>query len=551
VIKPVYSTTITVGPTGQYRKIQDAVAAASAGDTIQVAHGTYFEHVVIDKSLKIIGENPRTTIVDGTANGTVFTIKNTASTVTITGFTIRNAGDSANGIGSERNTATNDVHNFTNNIITTSQFGILFTNSSQNIVYNDTFINNAQCGISLNFGSKVNITGNTITQSPYGIKGSSSINNNITGNTITQTSYAIYLSSCTGNSIRRNVLSGKNSGIFSGSDSSFIDHNTITDGAYGIYLYNSVGASIYYNTLTNSSSSLRLYSTVVGKITNYNVNNNKMTAPNGWGIELTYANNNILTGNWIQTCSWGIYMTSSGSNTFYHNNFVKNAVQAYPGTGTGNKWNTTGEGNYWSDWNGKGNYTIDGFGGSPTYDIDYKPLKTTWSEHDIAVQSVTPSANQAVAGTIITITVKVRNNDNITASETFTVSAKYNSTIIGTQQVTSLAKGATQVLTFNWNTAGFAAANYTISASASTVTNELNTSNNNLSDGTVKITKAAYLGDINGDGKVDLADLKLLQQAFGSTPTSPNWNNGSADLNKDGVVNALDLEMLSQNFGKS
>jgi nitrous oxidase accessory protein len=544
VIKPVYSKTITVGPTGQYQKIQDAVEAASAGDTIQVAHGTYLEHVAIDKSLKIIGENPQTTIVDGTANGTVFTIENTASQVGITRFTIRNAGSNY-GIDSERDTATNDVHNITNNIITTSMFGICFTDSSQNIVYNNTLINNPQAGISLSSCSQDNITGNTITYSYYGITGSSSINNNITGNTITQTSYAIYLSSCTGNSIRRNTLSGTDSGILSTSDSSsFIDHNTITDGAYGIYLYNSVGGSIYYNTLTNSSTCLRIYRTAVTN-TNYNVNNNKITAPNGRGIEFDQASNNILTGNWIQTCTWGIYLSSSGSNTIYHNNFVKNAIQGYAG-GTGNKWNTTTDGNYWSDWNGIGAYNI------PPGDKDYKPLKTTWSEHDVAVQSVTPSTNQAVAGTIITITVKARNNDNITASETFAVTAKRNSTTIGTQQVTSLAKGATQVLTFNWNTTGVTPANYTISASASVVTNELNTDNNYLTGGTVKIN-AAYLGDINNDGKVDLADLKLLNQAFGSRggpPPSPNWN-ANADINKDGQVDDLDLEMLSQNFGKS
>jgi parallel beta-helix repeat protein len=546
--EPVSAATIRVGPTGpptyDYAKIQDAVDHAGAGDTIEVAPGIYREHIIIEKSLTIVGNttNPATTIVDGTANGTVFYLKKDASNVNIRGLTIRNGGDNSNAILWENENPAVDNIQITNNIITTSQYGIYVFSSDQNKIFNNTFDNNAFGAIYLNTAKNNNITRNTITNSAYGIQLILSINNNITQNTITQTSYAIHLTqTSTGNTIRQNVLSGKTAGIYSGSDSTIIHHNTITDGAYGIYFYNCRYGSIYYNILSNSATGIRLYYSSSSP-SNHNVRNNKITTPNGWGIELTNVNGNTFTGNWLQEGSWGVYISSSGSNTLYRNNFVQNHRQAY-NNGGGNLWDQNGEGNYWSDYNGTGVYRL-----LPTGTDNY-PLKTTWSEHDISLVSVTPSTNSAGLGSVVNITVTARNNANITVSETFTVTAKYNSTIIGTQTVPNLAKGATQDLTFSWNTTGVASGNYTISAEASTVPDELNTDNNNHNDGTVKI-EAPILGDINGDGAINNNDLTLLLQAFGATSSSPGWNpeKQKADLNQDNIVDALDLYILGKYY---
>jgi parallel beta-helix repeat protein len=68
--------------------IQTAVSAASSGDTIYVHAGTYFEHVTIDKSLTLQGEDRNTTIVDGSESGNVIYV--TANYVTICGLTATN-----------------------------------------------------------------------------------------------------------------------------------------------------------------------------------------------------------------------------------------------------------------------------------------------------------------------------------------------------------------------------------------------------------------------------------------------------------------------------
>jgi hypothetical protein len=58
------------------------------------------------------------------------------------------------------------------------------------------------------------------------------------------------------------------------------------------------------------------------------------------------------------------------------------------------------------------------------------------------------------------------------------------------------------------------------------------------------------MGDITGDGIVDIFDIVIIATAFGSTPSDPNWDS-RADLNGDGKVNIIDAVTLAINFGKT
>ena len=58
------------------------------------------------------------------------------------------------------------------------------------------------------------------------------------------------------------------------------------------------------------------------------------------------------------------------------------------------------------------------------------------------------------------------------------------------------------------------------------------------------------MGDCNMDGVIDDKDVALLQAAWGSNPSSPNWN-VNCDLNGDGVVDSSDTAILARNFGKN
>ena len=63
------------GP-GNYSSIQDAIDDAFDGDTVFVyAYSSpYYENVVVDKSINIIGENNETTVIDGSGSGNTVSI---------------------------------------------------------------------------------------------------------------------------------------------------------------------------------------------------------------------------------------------------------------------------------------------------------------------------------------------------------------------------------------------------------------------------------------------------------------------------------------------
>jgi len=62
-------------------------------------------------------------------------------------------------------------------------------------------------------------------------------------------------------------------------------------------------------------------------------------------------------------------------------------------------------------------------------------------------------------------------------------------------------------------------------------------------------TRKYFLGDINKDGVVDLYDAVILSVAYGSTPSSPNWN-PNADINSDKIIDIYDAVILVSDYGK-
>jgi len=164
--------------------------------------------------------------------------------------------------------------------------------------------------------------------------------------------------------------------------------------------------------------------------------------------------------------------------------------------------------------------------------------------HDVAIISVTASA-EVYVGEIASITVVAKNKG--TTVETFNVIAYYND-IIGTKTAYNLLPGAEVTLTFSWNTTGITPGDYTISAEASVVPGETKTGDNTLTNGIVKVK---MLGDINGDGAVDIFDVVVVAAAFGSRPSDPNWN-PKADLRPEfGLIDIFDFMIVAAHFGES
>jgi len=171
--------TITVDDDGpaDFHTIQEAINNASSGSTIFVHKGTYYEHVVVNKSLSLVGENMDLTIVDGRGTGKVIVVN--ASGVSIHGFTVRNSGALDSGIlvdGSIGNNISHNIIEYTN--------GISLYYSGNNLISSNIIISNYYNGIYLLSSSNNVISNNNITFNYDGIRLQSSSNNVISGNTM-------------------------------------------------------------------------------------------------------------------------------------------------------------------------------------------------------------------------------------------------------------------------------------------------------------------------------------------------------------------------------
>jgi squalene-hopene/tetraprenyl-beta-curcumene cyclase len=166
------------------------------------------------------------------------------------------------------------------------------------------------------------------------------------------------------------------------------------------------------------------------------------------------------------------------------------------------------------------------------------------SVHDVAVTSVVADRTWVYQGFSAKINVTVLNRGDF--AENVNVTLYYNVTankIIGTQNITLLI-GESKTLLFVWNTAGVPYChNYTLTAVA-TIPADYTPADNTLSDGNIKVR---ILGDINGDGTVDMADISIVINAFLTLPGHPLWN-PSADINNDNSVDMLDISIAIVHF---
>ena len=164
--------------------------------------------------------------------------------------------------------------------------------------------------------------------------------------------------------------------------------------------------------------------------------------------------------------------------------------------------------------------------------------------HDVAVSNLVSSKTVVGHGFSTSISVTIVDQGNY--PETFNLTAYANATSIASQNIT-LSSGNSTTITFMWNTTGFAKGNYTISAYAEPVQGETNTDDNMLTDGIVKVT---IIGDVNGDGKVNIIDTFAVALAYGSYPGHPTWK-PNYDINNDGKINLIDYFVTALNYGKT
>lgn len=222
--------------------IQDLIDNASDGDTIYIPSGTYYETIIIDKSISLIGEDRNTTIIDGNDLDNVVFIS--TDSVNISGFTIQNC---------------SSIYQFCGIVI----------NSNYNNITDNNIINNNGIGICL----------------------SNSWYNTIEGNSLSNYGY-IYLENSSYNKIKENTFSNASCGMTLQVYSSYnlIEGNTINDGA-GIYLDGGTNNIIIGNNIINNDIGLIIYDD------NSTIENN-IFSNKYYGIEL-HGCNNIISNKFV------------------------------------------------------------------------------------------------------------------------------------------------------------------------------------------------------------------------------------------------------------
>ena len=389
-----------IGP-GNYSKIQDAIDNSSDGDTIFVYDDSspYYENIVIDKTINLIGENKNTTIIDG--KNLSFVVIISADNVKISGFTIQNSKNVGIKLLSSFNTIFGNIikncgkddgraiyanppaeyNTISENLLIDNDLGIsiwgmtaVLTNYT---ITNNTILNCYTTGIVLGGTEDCVVSGNTIFNHNLVNDERCSgiyvtylcIRNIISENTIVKPANVckgiMIDESCYQNSIYENTITDHMWGMWLGRG--FYDNqiykNNVVNNTYGMYLtggaWGDVRGNIFSeNTITNNEYGLNLEPGF------YNIKENTFTSntikDNTYGIYcLTYGVgpigeifNNVFIKNIIINNNYGFYSSKYFfDNVIYLNNFINNRKSNAYCKGS-NFWDNEGEGNYWENYIG-------------------------------------------------------------------------------------------------------------------------------------------------------------------------------------------------------
>jgi parallel beta-helix repeat protein len=367
IYNPDYPETLNVPE--DFATIQGAINSAYEGDTVLVFPGTYYESIILNKTVSLVGEDVNTTILNGGGSGAVVSV--VANNSCVDGFTITSgstgikigAYDYSLKIASGNLIVGNLITNVfcgiyvedgsSNNTISMNAIeangeGIELGQTSNNTLFGNSITgNNGYDGIYWVSASDSNISRNRVRNFRYGINfyGGAGMwgigeNNVLMENDIAVCEYGIYFDGCWNNDIIGNTVSViQENGIslvasagshyyYVPSTNNTVSQNSITSSHYGILI-----AGSWNNEIVNNVIKDNVYGVSLCWVDNFvsyeyshdnKIINNNIT-DNEYGVSLSASNFTSISGNNLAGNTFGIYSDSSSYSSITGNTITNSS----------------------------------------------------------------------------------------------------------------------------------------------------------------------------------------------------------------------------------
>jgi len=405
-----------------YERIQYAIDTAEEGDTIRVWDGTYYENVVVNKTVSLVGNGSEETTIDGGGESSAVNIS--ADWVIMSEFRITGGGKYPDA-GIKILSDFNSISNIT--CLSNKDNGIYLLNSNESTITNNTSSSNNDGGIRLSSASRCIVTNNICLNNSEGIVlESNTYRCTIMNNTCWYNDFGISLYYSRECSIMNNTSSmNKNEGIrLMDTGSCIIMNNTSSLNSNGIKLIDAGECIIMDNicSTNNNGDGIQLYNlndcaiennTCTSNVRNGIIlsfssdctfTNNTCSENNWWGIALSSTLSCTITNNTISENRRGIYLSSSSKyNTAHYNNIFNNTEYGISTTDN-NGYKIHATNNWWGDDSGPfhSSKNIQGKGDNVTNEVDFDPWIGKNAPPEALINSISPY--QAIEGESILFT---------------------------------------------------------------------------------------------------------------------------------------------------
>jgi nitrous oxidase accessory protein len=340
------SATLIVTPQGVPYSLSQALQTAKPGDTILLRGGVHKGPFVINKAVRLVGEDHP--ILDGGGRSTVVQLE--APGILLKGVTIRNSGD----------------------LLANEDAGVLV--AAPGIHVEENHFQDVLFGVYVRRAPGSVVRGNHLHGKPLPVPRRGDL---------------IRLWYSDGATIEDNRVYGGRDVVLWYSNHLTIRNNTVETGRYGLHFMYCHDALVVGNRLMNNSvGAFLMYSRRLHLENNWIVDNR---GPSGYGIGLKDMDDNVVSKNVLAGNRVGLFLEqargcfegnliagndrgmvlfpSARGNRFADNSFLENGEQVIIEGGAGLMTSNTWEGNFWSDYRG-GDRNGDGFG-----DLAYRPTR--------------------------------------------------------------------------------------------------------------------------------------------------------------------------------